>query len=164
MSDARPLSRAHGAALRLLSYRPRTEYELKDRLRRRFPTAVVEQVVALLKDEGQLDDARFASQWTAGRESRSPRSAWAIKRELVAKGVERGVADDAVLAVDDDEAAYRAGLKAARTLTVVDSATFTRRLLGYLRRRGFSEPVCRHTIERLRDEAQLRDVSSTGEE
>ena len=163
MSDTGPIPRAHGAALRLLSYRPRTEQELRGRLRRRYPTAVVEQVVALLKAEGQLDDAQFANQWTASRESRNPRSAWAVRRELVARGVEGDVADDAVRAIDDDEAAYRAGLKAARTLTGVDSATFRRRVWGYLRRRGFSDSVCRRTMERLRDEAEPGEPSGTEE-
>ena len=103
MNDDPPLRRAHLVALRFLSYRPRTETEVKSRLRSRFPAPIVEQVLELLKDEALVDDVRFASEWRAGRESHNPRSGWAIKRELVAKGVDGLVAEEAVRDVDDED-------------------------------------------------------------
>jgi regulatory protein len=153
------MSRAYGAALRLLSHRPRTEQELEERLRRRFAATLVDQVVELLRAEGLVSDVRFARDWTAGRESRNPKSAWVIKRELVAKGIDDAVADDAVSDLDDEENAYRVGLKAAGTMQGVDLPAFRRRLWGYLRRRGFGDSVCRRTIERIWDEAAARNRS-----
>ena len=113
---------------------------------------MVEQILELLKDESMVDDARFAMQWRDSRSANSPRSAWAVKRELVAKGVDTGVAQEAVQGIDDGESAYRAGLKQARKYDNADLTTFRRRLMGYLRRRGYSDSVSRNTIDRLWEE------------
>ena len=56
MSDDEPFQRARSAAIRLLSYRPRSETEIRVRLRRRFPPQVVDGVVEALLDQGLLDD------------------------------------------------------------------------------------------------------------
>ena len=164
MKDDDPLQRAHLAALRFLSYRPRTESEVRSRLRRRFPAPVVEQVLELLTDEALVDDARFASQWRASRESHHPRSGWAIKRELLAKGVDGLVAEEAVQDIDDEDNAYRAGLKAAGRLAGSDISTFNRRLWSYLKRRGFSDSLSRRTITRLWEEMDGQNESKTLEE
>jgi regulatory protein len=164
MNDDPPLRRAHLVALRFLSYRPRTETEVKSRLRSRFPAPIVEQVLELLKDEALVDDVRFASEWRAGRESHNPRSGWAIKRELVAKGVDGLVAEEAVRDVDDEDNAYRAGLKAAGRLEGSDMLTFNRRLWSHLKRRGFSDSVSRRTITQLWEEMDARSESGMQEE
>jgi regulatory protein len=135
--------------LRIISYRPRSEAEVRARLLRKFPEPVVADVLVSLTAHGLLDDARFARQWADGRDSRSPRSAWAVNRELLAKGVDEAVAHRAIQDIDDDDGAYRAGLKYARVSTRIDLPTFRRRLLAYLRRRGFSQSVSRRTIDRL---------------
>ena len=149
MNDTEPVQRAHAAALRFLSYRPRSEAEVRTRLRRRFSESLVDQVMELLKDESLVDDARFARLWRESRDSFRPRSAWAVKRELIAKGVDGGLASEAVEEIDDNESAYRAGLKPARKNMEAGYPTFRRRLRGYLHRRGFSDSVSRRTIERL---------------
>ena len=164
MKDDPPLQRAHAAALRFLSYRPRTETEVKSRLRRRSPAPVVEQVMELLKDEALIDDVRFASQWRASRESRNPRSGWAIKRELVAKGVDGLVAEEAVRDIDDEDNAYRAGLKAAGRLAGSGMTAFNRRLWAHLKRRGFSDSLSRRTVTRLWEEMDAQNESGIQEE
>ena len=149
MNDHGPLQRARAAALRLLTYRPRTAAEVRGRLLRRFDAAVVAQVIDELSDQSLLDDIQFAHRWTEGRDSRSPRSATAIRRELVSRGVERTVAEQAVGDLDDEDSAYRAGLKHARRTAGTDLQTFQRRLRGYLQRRGYSYAITRRTIDRL---------------
>ena len=152
MSGRSQYDAAWGAALRLLTYRPRTEREVRDRLARRFPEDTVEDVVVALRAQRLLDDARFSRQWAESRSSRKPRSARMIARELLAKGVDGDVAEAAVREVDDDDSAYRAILKHSRTRGPSGDAAFQRRLLGYLQRRGFSMSVSRRAIARLMDE------------
>jgi len=152
MNETKPFRRAHSAALRFLSYRARSKSEVRTRLRRRFPPPLVEQVLDALTERSLIDDVQFANQWRETRTSVSPRSAWAIKRELVAKGVDRDVATQAVADVDDEEGAYRAGFKHAGPLDKADPTTFKRRLLGYLQRRGFADSISRRTIDRLWNE------------
>ena len=152
MSDTEPSQRAHAAALRFLSYRPRSEAEVRNRLRRRFPEPLVDEVVELLKEESLVDDARFAGLWAESRESHKPRSAWAVKRELIAKGVDSSLAQEAVQDIDDTESAYRAATKQAHKHVEADFLTFRRRLWAYLQRRGFSASVSRQTTQRLWEE------------
>ncbi len=152
MNDTEPFQRAQAAALRFLSHRPRSEAEVRSRLRRSIPPHLADQVIDDLKERGLLDDALFARLWRDSRESFKPRSAWAIKRELIAKGVDDGLAAKTVQDIDDEESAYRAALSPARRLRAADFTTFHRRLWGYLRRRGFSDSICRHTLDRLWNE------------
>ena len=101
-----------------------------------------------------MDDASFAKLWRDTRETLNPRSAAAIKRELILKGVASELAKSAVQDLDDRDSAYRAGLKPARRLAQSDFSTFQRRLWGYLQRRGFSPSVTRETIDRLWEERE----------
>ena len=149
MSDTEPFKRAHDAALRFLSYRPRSEAEVRVRLLRRFPEPLVEQVIGALREQALVDDASFASSWKESRDALKPRSAWAVKRELIAKGVDRSLAEEAVRDMDDEESAYRAGLKLAQKVKGADLPTFRHKLRGYLQRRGFADSVSRRTINRL---------------
>ena len=152
MSDTEPFKRAHAAALRFLSHRPRSEAEVRAHLHRRFSATLSQRVVESLKEDSLLDDSAFALLWKESRVSHRPRSAWAIKRELAAKGVRKGLAENAVRDVDDYDTAYRAGLKLAGKLEEADIRIFHRRLWGYLQRRGFSDSVSRRTINRLWDD------------
>ncbi|MDP6065014.1 MAG: regulatory protein RecX [SAR202 cluster bacterium] len=153
MSTNDPLRRAHSAALRLIVYRPRTRKEMATRLGQKFEPDVVDSVVALLTEQGYLDDASFASAWRTSRESNNPKSSWVVQRELETRGIEVSVANEAVKDMDDDENAYAAGSKVARRLAKLDPAVFRRRLWAYLNRRGFSSAVTRRTVERLLQEA-----------
>src|SRR3990172_8917023 len=62
------LERARDFSLRLLSYRPRSEKEVRERLGRHgFPPETVEETIARLKDQGLLDEGAFARFWKEGR-------------------------------------------------------------------------------------------------
>jgi len=152
IADTEPFRRAHASALRLLSYKPRSEAEVQARLRHRFPPDVVETVVRSLKERSLVDDAAFARAWAESRSSHRPRSAWAVKRELMSKGVDRTLAEDSVRGIDDDDGAYRAALPQARRLAEEGFDTFRRRLWGYLKRRGYSDSVSRRAIDQLWEE------------
>ncbi len=154
MNDSKPFQRASAAALRFLSYRPRSEAEVRARLLRSFPSEVVEEVIESLSEQTLVDDTKFSQLWTDSRISHRPRSASVIKRELITKGIDRDVAEDAVREVDDQDSAYRAGLKLTRRLEQADLTVFRRKMWGYLQRRGFGGTVVRHTVARLWDELQ----------
>ncbi len=142
--------RCYEAALRFLSYRPRSGKEVGDRLRRRgFPPETVEGVMGRLRDKGLLDDGAFARFWRESREAFRPRSRRLMEQELRWKGVDAPTAQGALEGVDEEENALRAGEKKARSLASLDRQDFRRKLGDHLRRRGFSWEVIRHTVERL---------------
>jgi regulatory protein len=75
--------------------------------------------------------------------------------ELKGKGLALEVIDEVLEGVDEEESAYRAAQKRGRTLAKEDHETFRRKLVAFLRRRGFSYEVIDHTVERLWRELHL---------
>jgi len=142
--------RGYDAAARYLSYRPRSEAELKERLcRRGFDDNSIEAVVNKLKEQGLVDDLAFAQFWRDNRQSFSPRSQWLTRRELRQKGVAEEVMNQVVATIDDSDSAYRAALSKARSLSGYDYPQFRQRLGSYLRRRGFNYAVINHTVAQM---------------
>ena len=138
------------AATHFLGYRPRSEFEVRERLQRRgFDDNTIKVVIAKLKEQGLVDDVAFAQFWKENRDSFSPRSQWLTKLELRQKGVTDDITDQVIETIDDDDNAYRAALSKARSLPRSDYQGFRRRLGEYLKRRGFGYGVINHTIERL---------------
>jgi regulatory protein len=142
--------RCLNAAFRYLDYRPRSEAELRERLKRRgFDGDNVEAVLARLREQGLVDDLAFAQFWKDNRQSFRPRSRWLTRLELRQKGVANDIIDQVVADVDDEDSAYRAALSRAHSLPDSDYQGFRHRLSEYLRRRGFGYRVITHTVERL---------------
>ncbi len=158
MNDDEAFQRAMAAALRFLSYRPRSAAEVRSRLTRRFPRPLTERVMESLAEHSLVNDTKFALNWRQSRDSSNPRSATAIRRELLSKGVSRDIADEVSRDVDDRASAYRAGLKHAKRLQETDFKTFRRRLWGFLMRRGFNQSLARETIDCLWDERKRLEL------
>ncbi len=147
------------AALRYLSYRPRSDAEVRQRLRRHgFADDVVSRTITELEQRKLIDDVAFAQFWTDNRLSFSPRSRRLIKLELRQKGVAHETADEVTGHLDDEVSAYEAALKKARVLAALDYGEFRRRLSAYLRRRGFSYEVASTVVARLWHEQQTTSV------
>ncbi len=144
------LQRCLEAAYRYLSYRPRSESEIRERMQRRgFAVETIDTAIARLREQSLLDDEAFAQFWKENRESFSPRSQWLTKLELKRMGVTNNAIEQVVAGMDDGENAYRAALQKTRRGTPADYPSFRRRLGDYLRRRGFNYEVIGHTLERI---------------
>lgn len=118
-------------------------------MRRAYPPEIVDQVIQYLCAQSLIDDRAFARLWTDSRLRNKPRSAYMVKRELLGKGIDSEIADNAVSDVDDSDAAYRAASTYAPRLRNADYDAFHRRLYGYLARRGFSASVSRRVVSRF---------------
>ena len=141
---------ATAAALRLLSYRPRSETELRQRLARRgAPADLVDGAISRLRELGLVDDAAFARTWVDGRSRLSPRSKRLLRRELQAKGIDSEAAREALEPLDDEDTALRAAERRADAMRGLPYPEFRRRLGDFLRRRGFDPATVRRTAERL---------------
>jgi len=142
------------AAYRYLSYRPRSEFEMRVWLGRKgHGSRTIENTLSALRAKGLLDDLAFARFWRESRESSSPRSRAALRSELRRKGIDPDVVAEALDGVDEEAAAYRAAQKKAARLATVDHDDFRTRLSAVLRRRGFSYEVTEHTVNRLWQES-----------
>jgi regulatory protein len=131
---------AHVRALRLLSYRPRTEAEIRRNLQKHFDDpAVIEQVLERLRRSGLADDEAFGRMWVENRMHFQPKARRALKAELRQKGLTADQAE-AILAEShggDEAAAYQAAAARAHKLARLPRDEFFRKLGGYLARRGF---------------------------
>jgi regulatory protein len=143
---------AYERALRLLSVRPRSEAEVRRKLREhKVADVTVEAVVAHLRRAGLVDDNAFASYWVENRATFRPRSQRLLKAELKQKGVTGEALDQAVAGANDAEAAYALAEKRCGTakIAALPYPEFRRKMGDYLARRGFDYDVIEPTLERL---------------
>ena len=145
----------YNAALHYLSFRQRTESEVRQRLLRHgFAETTVEQVIARLRDQGLVDDLAFAQFWRDNRQSFSPRSRYLVRQEMRRKGVAPEAIEQATSGIDDEASAYQAAQRKARLLRDASYEDFRRRLGSYLRQRGFGYEVINRIVERLWQERE----------
>jgi regulatory protein len=145
-------SHALDTAVRYLASRPRSEYEVRQRLRRAGADGeVVESVLAQLRSHRLVDDRAFAEYWVEQRQTFRPRGARLLRAELAQHGVARGGAEAAVAPLGEtaEADAYRAASQRAARLRALDQATFTTRLAQWLARRGFDWDVITPVVARV---------------
>jgi regulatory protein len=160
------VERAYGRALNFISYRPRSEGEVRRNLRKKaIENDVIEAVVARLARVGLLDDREFARYWVENRLQFRPKGVRALRQELRDKGVSDSVISHALADIDEELPARRAAEAGARRLMHLAPADFRRKLGAYLARRGFSyaviNPLVEGILEELSDEASL-NIESEG--
>lgn len=147
---ARPLD-CHERALRLLSVRPRSRRELRDRLLRAgFDPGEVEAELTRLEAVGLVDDERFARALAEQQVLARGAGARAVLSALAAKGVDRATAEAALTAVertgeapDEEERARALALARVGRLRGLPPEQAYGRLVGFLVRRGHAPEVAR---------------------
>jgi regulatory protein len=138
------------AALHFLSYRPRSESEIRERLERHeYAAENIARVIAHLKSLDLVNDTAFAEYWKANRNTFRPRSQRIVKMELRRKGIETEVINEVVQDVDDAENAYRTALAKAQKLSLEDSRIFSQKLGSFLQRRGYSYAVINKVVKQV---------------
>jgi len=79
----------YNKALEFLSYRTRSEKEVREKLKlKQAEPQVIEKVISKLKEKRFINDEEFARQWIENRERFKPRSLRLIRLELRQKGIE----------------------------------------------------------------------------
>jgi regulatory protein len=146
LTDSNSLQDCLNAAYRYLSYRPRSEGEIRQGLHRRgFADEVAEKTIAKLREQNLSDDFAFAQFWTGNRLSFRPKSKRLIKKELRDKKVAAEIIEQVTKDIDDEEIAYKLGCSRMHNLAHLDYPDFYRRLSSYLAYRGFSYEIIKHT-------------------
>jgi len=155
LTDSNSLQDCLNAAYRYLSYRPRSEGEIRQGLHRRgFADEVAEKTIAKLREQNLSDDFAFAQFWTGNRLSFRPKSKRLIKKELRDKKVAAEIIEQVTKDIDDEEIAYKLGCSRMHNLAHLDYPDFYRRLSSYLAYRGFSYEVIKRTVALLWQERE----------
>jgi regulatory protein len=153
--------RAYDRAVNFLSYRPRSQAEVRRNLAgAQTDAAVIERVIERLTRQGYLDDVEFTRYWIENRSQFKPRGARALRDELRRKGVDDETSAELLSGLDAEEEAYRAAQGRASRLApllISDPQVFRRRLSDFLVRRGFDYDVVRAVVTRLEKELSESD-------
>jgi regulatory protein len=153
-------ARATEAALVFLGYRPRSEKEVRDRLRRGgYEQDAIDHTISQLHEWRYLDDADFARRWVENRTAHRPRGKRLLQQELRHKGIDTETAREAIDDADLDETGAAEVLARRRIPTYAedDPAAIRRRLGAYLARRGYGYDVIRTALDRALGEAEDTD-------
>jgi regulatory protein len=165
-------SKALQSAVRLIEARPRSVAEVRQRLQQKgFVPAAIDFALERLTELGMLDDAAFSRLWVENRRTFRPRGTMALRAELRQKGVSSATIAAILAEADDgadaerDRAFHLARNALHRYADAPDRATFTRRLGGFLQRRGFTLDVIRPLINQFWAELQQpsSDDAASGE-
>jgi regulatory protein len=156
--------KAYNRALHFLSYRPRSEAEMRRYLQgKKIPPAIEVEVMERLTSTGLLDDQAFASYWVENRESFNPRGRHALRYELRQKGLSEETITLALEDIDEEDSAYRALINRAGRIPPLDRGSFRKKLGSFLRRRGFSYEAINAALERawqeMVEEGRMLDES-----
>jgi regulatory protein len=123
-----------------LSVRPRTRAELATALTRRgISPETTAEVLDRYDEVGIIDDAAFARAWVASRHYGRGLARRALANELRQRGVDAGVAGEALEELDDSTEAATARALVDRKLRTArgEPEQIFRRLVGMLARKGY---------------------------
>lgn len=164
------------AALNFLSYRPRSEWEIRDFFRRRrrqqelkktsdkdkkeISEQTIESVITKLRDLGQINDESFAKWYIDQRITFKPLGQRALKYELLKKGIDKKVIDQVLSPTGEDslpselDLALKALSKKAdrimRSISDSDSRYQAKiKLQQFLISRGFGYDTAKEAVEKI---------------
>ncbi|MBN2585323.1 RecX family transcriptional regulator [Patescibacteria group bacterium] len=137
-------SKCYDKALKLLSFRPQSSYELRQKLSKRFADDVIKLTLGRLVKTGLVDDEKFAFIWANERLLTRQRSVSHLIAELRQKGIERSIIQSVISKLDRGTE-----LDSAISLAQKSPRKSGEKLRAYLARRGFNYSVIREVERQL---------------
>lgn len=143
--------RARRRTMHLLEKMDRTEAQIREKLRQGFyPEEIIEDAVAYVKRYHYLDDSRYAENYV--RNQREKKSRRKIQMELMAKGIDRELAEQALEEECQRENEQELILKwvekkhySAQTADLKEK----QRMYQFLMRKGFQSDDILHVLDYL---------------
>ncbi|OGG08023.1 hypothetical protein A3D05_00600 [Candidatus Gottesmanbacteria bacterium RIFCSPHIGHO2_02_FULL_40_24] len=154
--DDDELQKVKNYALKLLSFRPRSSFELKKKLdfyilKKKLPPNLTSVVLKDLKKINLVNDKEFAEWWIEQRTVYSIRGEKIIRYELQIKGIGRDLIDDLLSSQEKGTEITKAEKiidKQMKKLSLeTDRRLFIEKLKMHLLRRGFSWSVTHKVID-----------------
>lgn len=148
-------------SLRVLSYRPRSEKEIIDFLRRprgrkknRLDDETIQKILNKLKSQGLVDDREFAKWWIEQRtQSRRPKGIRIVKTELQQRGVDRELIEkilgDYDIKVLSENAVKRLVTKQYPKYAKLPKIEIRQKLAQFLLRRGFDWEEVKNIVDEV---------------
>lgn len=154
-------------AVKYLSLKPRTTYEIAQRLGEKgWSEETIQDVLVRLQSEGYVDDAVYAQEWASQRVKLRGKGKLWVKHELRQKGVSKSHIEEALGEVSEDdefESALQLGLKKWQG-TTGEPLDRKRKTGAFLQRRGFSGGVVSRVMRELGNREQMHGMDEWDEE
>lgn len=147
------LEKAKNYSFLLLKFRPRSEKEIYDSLKRKkFSAEIIQKTCKTLKDYGFINDNNFAKAWVQERITKSF-GLRKIRQELKLKGIAAGLIESNISAMQDSYPQKDIAMKLAKAqlakMEKVKPERAKQHIYGYLLRRGFVSETIIDVIEEL---------------
>lgn len=151
MEQDKKLRSATNNAYCLLRSRPRSESEMRGRLKlKRYDESTIEAVIQSLKKVDQIDDVNFANFWVESRMHVNPVGDIILRRELKNKGVPEAIIEGALRDKAQNYDEYRVALDVAerrlKRISGPDRPKAAKKLYDLLLRRGFEYEIVKRVI------------------
>jgi regulatory protein len=143
---------AKDVALRFLSFRRRTEKQVREKLKKKeFDEKTIEATIDKLKEFDLINDLEFATSWVKDRLALKPRGRKLLRQELWKKGIGKDIIDQVTeeLCRDEDKAALELVERIEKRYRNLEPKVARRRMFNLLLRRGFSYEVSKNSLELL---------------
>ncbi len=154
------LDRYYAKALKFLSYRPRSEKEVRENLvKKKAPSHIIQTIIDKLREHRFLDDAEFSRIWVESRIRSKPQSLRITKLELRRKGVSEEIIESQISNIkfpipNDIEQARKLVEKKMARYKGLSRDEIYKKLSGVLGRRGFNWDTIKEAI----DEVMAKEV------
>jgi regulatory protein len=150
LKQAHIKSKCYNCSLKYLAVRPRSIHELREYLikRKGYSSEVVDYAIGKLRAQNYLNDTDFARLWIKNRLNLAPRPLSVIKMELLKKGVDKDIIDEALKQIDSDMELIgicELANKRYRQAKYQDK----QKLTEFLARRGYKYSLIQQAFEKL---------------
>lgn len=138
-------------ALRFLSYRPRSEKEIRDFLKKKkIEPPIISKIIKKLKEQNFINDEEFTKWWIEQRQRNKPRGMRVIKMELKQKGISDELITNCQLLITNQlELAKKALEKKVKSYRNLPREKAYRKLSQFLLRRGFDWDTVKDVIDEV---------------
>lgn len=159
MNESKLYRSAQATALRFLLARPRTRWEVEERLRQKgHDENVIRQVIDRLLQLDYLNDADFARRWLDAETKRKPQGRLILHHKLLQRGINREDAENIIESAYDRPAEMEAARTAVRRKLPLLAAGDREKLRGklgqYLQRRGFDYSIILQVLAEVLDSCE----------
>lgn len=152
----------YNRALHFLSFRPRSEKEMKDFLEKKLVKkkitdgqliqSIKEKVICLLKDQKLINDSDFAFWWVDQRLTFKPKGKKAIRFELLKKGIDKEIIEQVLLTISSQQLTILAKKLVEKKIKLYQHLPIIKqkqKLFSFLFRRGFDFNLSKTVIDEM---------------
>lgn len=169
MDSATIIDRYYNLSLRFLSYRPRSEKELVDYLRKKVKSQkskgkiesqnektiddnLIDKIITKLKEYKFVDDREFARFWVEQRTKFKHKPFRVIEYELKQKGIDKGLIEEVMASFDDKntfdlENAKKLAEKKLDFYRSLPPQKRQEKVMNYLLRKGFNYDIVKKALK-----------------